>query len=152
MDLLQQAGESLAGRISYLELGPFDAMEIDPNSIEKLWVRGGFPLSFLAATEGMSMLWRRNFIKTYLERDVPQFGPRIPAETLRRFWTMLAHNQAQMLNAANLARGLGVDGKTVAGYLNLMVDLLLVRRLAPWHRNEGNVLSNLLKCTCAIAG
>jgi predicted AAA+ superfamily ATPase len=86
------------------------------------------------------MEWRRNFIRTYLERDVPQFGSRIAAETLRRFWTMLAHNQSQVLNAANLARGLGVDGKTVAGYLDLLVDLLLVRRLAPWHRNAGKRL------------
>jgi predicted AAA+ superfamily ATPase len=140
MDLLQQTGESLAGRVSYLELRPFDATEVAPTSIETLWARGGFPLSFLAGTDEMSMQWRRNFIRTYLERDVPQFGPRIPAETLRRFWTMLAHNQAQMLNAANLARGLGVDGKTVAGYLDLLVDLLLVRRLPPWHRNEGKRL------------
>ena len=140
MDLLQQSGESLAGRISYLELGPFDALEVDPLAIETLWVRGGFPLSFLAETDEVSLEWRRDFIRTYLERDVPQFGSRIPAETLRRFWTMLAHNQAQMLNAANLARGLGVDGKTVAGYLDLLVDLLLVRRLPPWHRNAGKRL------------
>lgn len=140
MDLLRQSGESLAGRISYLELGPFDALEIDPTAIERLWVRGGFPRSFLANTENISMDWRRNFIRTYLERDISQFGSRIPAETLRRFWTMLAHNQAQMLNASNLARGLGVDGKTVAGYLDLLVDLLLVRRLPAWHRNAGKRL------------
>src|SRR5580658_7613243 len=140
MDLLKQTGESLAGRISYLELGPFDALEIDPVATEKLWVRGGFPLSFLAESDDLSMQWRRDFIRTYLERDVPQFGSRIPAETLRRFWTMLAHNQTQVLNAANLARGLGVDGKTVAGYLDLLVDLLLVRRLPPWHRNAGKRL------------
>ena len=140
MDLLKQAGESLAGRISYLELGPFDALEIDPVEIETLWVRGGFPRSFLAESDDLSMEWRRDFIRTYLERDVPQFGSRIPAETLRRFWTMLAHNQTQILNAANLARGLGVDGKTVAGYLDLLVDLLLVRRLPAWHRNVGKRL------------
>src|SRR5229473_887369 len=140
MDLLKQTGESLAGRISYLELGPFDALEIDPVAIEALWVRGGFPRSFLAESDDLSMEWRRDFIRTYLERDVPQFGSRIPAETLRRFWTMLAHNQTQILNAANLARGLGVDGKTVAGYLDLLVDLLLVRRLPPWHRNAGKRL------------
>jgi predicted AAA+ superfamily ATPase len=140
MDLLQQTGESLAGRISYLELGPFDALEVDQAAIDALWVRGGFPLSFLAGTDDLSLEWRRNFIRTYLERDVPQFGLRIPAETLRRFWTMLAHCQAQVLNAANLARGLGVDGKTVAGYLDLLVDLLLVRRLQPWHRNAGKRL------------
>ncbi len=140
MDLLKQTGESLAGRISYLELGPFDALEIDPAAIETLWVRGGFPRSFLAESDDLSMEWRRDFIRTYLERDVPQFGSRIPAETLRRFWTMLAHNQTQILNAANLARGLGVDGKTVAGYLDLLVDLLLVRRLPAWHRNVGKRL------------
>ena len=140
MDLLRQTGESLAGRISYLELGPFDALEVDSAEIETLWVRGGFPRSFLAESDDLSMEWRRNFIRTYLERDVPQFGSRIAAETLRRFWTMLAHNQSQVLNAANLARGLGVDGKTVAGYLDLLVDLLLVRRLAPWHRNAGKRL------------
>ena len=140
MDLLQQSGESLAGRISYLELGPFDALEIEPVSIETLWIRGGFPRSFLAETDALSMDWRRNFIRTYLERDVPQFGSRIPAETLRRFWTMLAHNQSQMFNAANLARSLGVDGKTIASYLDLLVDLLLVRRLPAWHRNVGKRL------------
>ncbi len=140
MDLLKQSGESLAGRISYLELGPFDALEIDQASIDTLWVKGGFPRSFLAESDDVSLLWRRNFVRTYLERDIPQFGPRIPAETLRRFWTMLAHNQAQILNAANLARGLAVNGKTVAGYLDLLVDLLLVRRLPAWHRNAGKRL------------
>jgi uncharacterized protein len=140
MDLLRQSGESLAGRISYLELGPFDALEVEPSTIETLWVRGGFPRSFLAHDDALSIEWRRNFIRTYLERDVPQFGSRIPAETLRRFWTMLAHNQAQMLNAANLARALGVDGKTIAGYLDLLVDLLLVRRLPAWHHNVGKRL------------
>jgi len=140
MDRLKQSGESLAGRISYLELGPLDALEIDPASLETLWVRGGFPRSFLAESDDVSLTWRRNFIRTYLERDIMQFGPRIPAETLRRFWTMLAHNQAQTLNAANLAIGLAVDGKTVARYLDLLVDLLLVRRLPAWHRNAGKRL------------
>jgi len=123
-----------------LKLGPFDALEVGPAEIEKLWVRGGFPRSFLAATDDLSLEWRRTFIRTYLERDVPQFGSRIPAETLRRFWTMLANNQSQALNAANLAGGLGVSGKTVAGYLDLLVDLLLVRKLPPWHRNLGKRL------------
>ena len=140
MDMLKQSGESLAGRIAYLELDPFDVTEIDLASLETLWVRGGFPRSFLAESDETSLLWRRNFIRTYLERDIPQFGPRLPAETLRRFWTMLAHNQAQILNAANVARGLAVDGKTVAGYLDLLVDLLLVRRLPAWHRNAGKRL------------
>ena len=140
MDLLRQSGESLAGRISYLELGPFDVLEVDPNQIETLWTRGGFPRSFLADNDDLSIEWRRDFIRTYLERDIPQFGSRIAAETLRRFWTMLAHNQSQQLNAARLASGLGVDGKTVSGYLDLLVDLLLVRRLPAWHRNAGKRL------------
>jgi len=137
MDLLKQSGESLAGRVSYLELGPFDVLEAGAAATDTLWVRGGFPRSFLAESDDLSLQWRRDFIRTYLERDIPQFGSRIPAETLRRFWTMLAHNQAQILNAASLARGLAVDGKTVAGYLDLLVDLLVVRRLPAWHRNVG---------------
>jgi predicted AAA+ superfamily ATPase len=104
------------------------------------WVRGGLPRSFLADSDEISLLWRRNFVRTYLERDIPQFGPGIPAETLLRFWTMLAHNRTQIHNAANIARGLAVDGKTAAGYLDLMVDLLLVRRLPTWHRNAGKRL------------
>jgi len=140
MDLLRQSGETLAGRIAYLELNPFDVLEVNAKDGERLWVRGGFPDSFLASNDGRSLSWRENFIRTYLERDVPQLGPRIPAETLRRFWVMLAHTQGGLLNAAALARGLGVDGKTVAKYLDLMVDLLLVRRLMPCHRNMGKRL------------
>ncbi len=151
MDLLRQSGESLAGRISYLELGPFDALEVAPDALETLWVRGGFPRSFLADSDDLSMKWRRDFIRTYLERDIPQFGSRIPAETLRRFWTMLAHNQSQMLNAANLARGLGVDGKTVASYLDLLVDLCSCaacpRGIATW----ANGWSSRQKFMCATA-
>jgi uncharacterized protein len=140
MDLLAQSGESLAGRISYLEMHPFDAFETRPEDTERLWLRGGFPDSFLASTEGASLRWRRDFIRTYLERDVPALGPRVAAETLRRFWTMLAHNQSGLLNASELARSLGVDSKTTASYLDLLVDLLLVRRLEPWHRNVGKRL------------
>lgn len=140
MDLMQQAGETLAGRIAYLELSPIDVLEITPDEHDKLWIRGGFPDSLLATNDAKSIVWRQDFIRTYLERDVPQLGPRIPAETLRRFWVMLAHIQGGLLNAASLSRGLGVDGKTVAKYLDLMADLLLVRRLAPWHRNVGKRL------------
>ena len=140
IDLLKQSGETLAGRITYMELESFDALEVPADELNKLWIRGGFPSSFLAEDDVSSLKWRRDFIRTYLEREIPQLGPRIPAETLRRFWTMLAHNQAELLNAANLARGLGVDGKTVAGYLDLLVDLLLVRRLSAWHRNDGKRL------------
>jgi predicted AAA+ superfamily ATPase len=140
IDLLRQSSESLAGRIAYLELAPINAAEVGPKRLNAVWLRGGFPESLLAADDAASLRWRRNFIRTYLERDIPQLGPRIPAETLRRFWTMLAHVQAGLHNAAQLARSLGVDGKTVASYLDLLVDLLLVRRLPAWHRNEGKRL------------
>lgn len=135
LDLLRQSGESLAGRIAHLELTPLDILEVGAAKIDTLWIRGGFPESYLAANGKQSLRWRNDFIRTYLERDIPQLGPRIPAETLRRFWTMLAHHQSGLLNAAELARSLAVDGKTVAKYLDLMVDLLLVRRLPPLHRN-----------------
>jgi len=113
---------------------------VNPAQLENLWVRGGFPSSFLADDDAISLRWRQDFIRTYLERDVSQLGPRVPAETLRRLWTMLAHSQASLLNAASLARGLGLDGKTIARYLDLLVDLLLVRRLPAWHRNAGKRL------------
>lgn len=140
IELLRQSGESLAGRIAYLELGPLNLREVGAASCDRLWVRGGFPDSFLADSDAASAVWREYFIRTYLERDIPMLGPRLPAEMLRRFWTMLAHLQGGLLNAAQLARGLGVDGKTVARYLDLLVDLLLVRRLPPFHANVGKRL------------
>lgn len=140
IELLKQSGETLAGRIAYTELGPIDALEVLPADLDRLWVRGGFPDSFLAANDRASLRWRQDFIRAYLERDIPMLGPRIAAETLRRFWTMLAHRQSGLLNAAELARALGIDGKTVASYLDLLVDLLLVRRLEPWHSNAGKRL------------
>ncbi|SMH54871.1 ATP-binding protein [Mesorhizobium australicum] len=135
MELLRQSGESLAGRIAYLEMQPIDGLEVPAPDTDRLWVRGGFPDSYLASSDRISMRWRQDFIRTYLERDIPALGPRIPAETLRRFWTMLAHQQSGLLNAAQLAGSLGVTGKTIASYLDLLVDLLLVRRLEPWHAN-----------------
>ncbi len=140
IDLLRQSGESLAGRVSYLELGPLSAREIDKEETLKLWNRGGFPESFLAPDDNESARWREDFIRTYLERDIPQLGPRIPAETLRRFWTMLAHRQGGLFNASELARGLDVTGVTAGRYLDLLVDLLLVRRLQPWASNQGKRL------------
>jgi hypothetical protein len=140
IDLLHQSSESLAGRIAYLELAPLDSLEVNADQQTDLWIRGGFPRSLLAASEDSSAAWRENFITTYLERDIPQLGPRIPAETLRRFWTMLAHRQGALLNAAELARSLAVDGKTITRYLDLLVDLLLVRRLTPFHANVGKRL------------
>ncbi len=140
LDLLRQSSETLAGRLAYLELFPLSSLEVKSQEVQRLWNRGGFPESFLAKSEAESFNWRTHFIKTYLERDIPQLGPRIPSETLRRFWTMLAHNQGQQLNAASLARGLDVSGVTIARYLELMVDLLLVRRLKPWGSNLGRRL------------
>lgn len=140
LDLLKQSGETLAGRIAYLELAPFHILETGEHSSENLWVAGGFPESLLASDSRQSLRWRQDFIRTYLERDIPQFGPRIAAEALRRFWVMLAHNQGGLLNTAQFSRNLGVDVKTVNGYLDLLVDLMLVRRLPPWHANIGKRL------------
>lgn len=140
LDLLQQSGETLAGRIAYLELGPLDILETGADAADTLWLRGGFPESFTAASAARSLRWRQHFIRTYLERDIPQFGPRIAAETLRRFWTMLAHHQSGLLNVAQLARNLGVDAKTAQAYIDLLCDLLLVRRLPSWHANIGKRL------------
>lgn len=137
LDLLAQSGETLAGRIAYLELGPLQLRETGASTLDELWLRGGFPESFGARSEAASLRWRQNFIRAYLERDVPLFGPRLPAETLRRLWTMLAHSQGGLLNAADLARSLGIDVRTTNRYIDLLVDLLLVRRLPPWHANVG---------------
>ena len=140
IELLRQTSETLAGRIAFCELFPLTATEMASGDINTLWQRGGFPESFLAGTDAESLNWRLHFIRTYLERDIPQFGPRIPAETLRRFWTMLAHNQGATLNASALARGLDVTGVTISRYLDLLVDLLLVRRLQPWTSHQGKRL------------
>lgn len=140
LDLLQQSGETLAGRIAYLELGPLNILETGKEQSDRLWLRGGFPESFMAASDARSLRWRQNFIRAYLERDIPQFGPRIAAETLRRFWTMLAHHQSGLLNVAQLARNIGVDAKTAQSYIDLLCALLLVRRLPPWHANIGKRL------------
>ena len=140
LDVLHQSGETLAGRIAYLELGPLNVLETGQSAQDALWLRGGFPQSLTAPSDARSLRWRENFIRTYLERDIPQFGPRIAAETLRRFWTMLAHHQGGLLNVAQLARNLGVDVKTAQSYIDLLCDLLLVRRLAPWYTNTGKRL------------
>ena len=142
LDLMRQSGETLAGRVSYLELQPFDVLEVGPTPADRdrLWLRGGFPESFLASSHERSLRWRHDFIRSYLERDIPQLGPRIAADRLRTFWTMLAHHQGGVLNVAQLARNLGVDAKTAGSYIDLLVDLLLVRRLPPWHANVGKRL------------
>lgn len=139
VDLLRQSGETLAGRIEYIDMAPLNSLEAGSEtdfSPDRLWVRGGFPDSYLASDDEDSYAWRRNFIRTYLERDVPQFGLRIPSETLERLWIMLAHSQGQMLNASSLAKSLSVSAPTVSSYIDLLVDLLLVRRLPPLHANS----------------
>lgn len=140
-ELLAQSGESLAGRVSYQELSPLGVTEVPGDDHDTLWVRGGFPESFLASDAIASQDWRGNLIKTYLERDIPELGIRIPSEALYRLWTMLAHNQGCVLNAAQLARNLGVDGKTVVRYIDVLADLMLVRRLQPYFVNVGKRLT-----------
>jgi uncharacterized protein len=137
MDLLRQSSESLAGRISYIEMSGFNVLEISDNhqEVQKLWLRGGFPDSYLSENDKLSMNWLENLIRTYLERDIQQVGFRIPATRLRRLWTMLAHLQGETVNFSKLAANLEVDGKTVSNYIDILVDLLLVRRLEPWHVN-----------------
>ena len=144
MVLLKQSSESLAGRLATLELTPLLAEEVSAvgRSVDTLWVRGGFPDSYLAKDDVRSFRWRSAFIQTYLERDIPALGPRIPAETLRRFWTMLAGAQGSILNHSVLAQSLSISGQTITRYLDLLVDLLLVRRLQPW---SGNVIKRLAK-------
>ncbi|MDP2817258.1 MAG: ATP-binding protein [Polaromonas sp.] len=136
-ELLRQSGESLAGRIAYLELPPLQPLELKAGEQDQLWLRGGFPSSFLASSQPKSMSWRQNLINTYLQRDIPAYGTRIPAETLRRLWTMLAHHQGGLLDVSTLGRNLMLDAKTVHRYLDLFVDLMLLRRLSPWHSNVG---------------
>ncbi len=138
--LLQQSAESLAGRVRYIEMPPLLLDEVGADRLNELWLRGGFPESFQTGSDRHSLAWREDFLRTYLERDIPALGPRIPATTLRRFWTMLAHAQGGLLNASALAEGLGVSGQTVGRYLDLLADLMLVRRLQPWHENVGKRL------------
>lgn len=147
LDLLRQSGESLAGRISYIDVTPLTVSEIgsDRASREKLWLRGGFPESYLASDDQESYVLRKDFIRTYLERDIPMFGVRIPATTLDRFWTMLAHRQGSPLNASELARSLEVSASSVGRYVDLLCDLLLVRRLPPYVANVGKRLTKAPK-------
>lgn len=135
--LLRQASESLAGRIVYHELGPLTLAETGARGLasQRLWVRGGYPASFLAPSEPASFAWREAFMQTYLERDLPQLGLRIPAPQLHRFWQMLAHAQGQLWNASGMAAGLGITSPTTAHYLNILEETFVVRRLPPYHTN-----------------
>lgn len=134
-DLLRQSSESLAGRIGYHRLHGFALDEVGPAALDRLWLRGGFPRSFLAPGEAESFEWRRSFLQTFLERDLPQLGIRTPAETLRRFWSMVAHYHAQTWNGAEIARAFGVGESSVRRYLDLLTDALVLRQLPPWHAN-----------------
>jgi predicted AAA+ superfamily ATPase len=143
--LMQQSSESLAGRVAYVELPPLQAPEIFTDlpsvaDLNALWVRGGFPMSWLAPSDADSMTWREVFMATYLEKDIPALGPRIPATTLRRLWTMLAHHQGELLDLSKLAAALAISGQTVSRYIDLLCDLMLVRRLPAWHGNVGKRL------------
>ena len=149
MELLRQSSESLAGRISYLELGPLSAREIRVDegfegqpfkNLDQLWLQGGFPLSYLRFDQAESLQWRIDFIQTYLARDLPQLGLQVATDQLERFWTMLANDQGELFNAQRYARSLGVSGHTIARYLDILDKLLLVRILQPWHANTGKRL------------
>lgn len=137
IDLMRQSSESLAGRISYIEMGGLNVTEINGSQQDRqnLWQRGGFPDSYLATDDGLAMDWLENLVRTYLERDIPQMGFRVPAVRLRRLWTMLAHLQGETVNYSKLASNLEVDAKTVNNYIDVLTGLLLVRRLEPWHAN-----------------
>jgi predicted AAA+ superfamily ATPase len=142
LDLMRQSSETLAGRVAYLDIAPLNILEAAPAGIKDadLWVRGGFPDSLLATDDTQSLDWRRDFIRSYLERDVPMFAPRLPAETIGRLWTMIAHQQGSLLNQARIAGALGVANPTIDRYVDLLVDLQLVRRLRPWGGNIGKRL------------
>jgi uncharacterized protein len=135
--LIGGASESLAGRVEFVDLHGFDMTETGNGSWERLWIRGGFPRSFLAGSEADSVAWREGLIRTFLQRDLPELGIRIPSAAMRRFWTMLAHYHGRLWNAAELSRALGLSDKTVRGYLDILTDTFMVRQLQPWHANVG---------------
>jgi hypothetical protein len=136
-DLLRQSSESLAGRIAYYELPGLAVREVSFEHADRLWVRGGFPKSFLSRSDRESMEWRQSFIRTFLERDLPALGVNVAADTMRRFWSMIAHHHAQLWNASEIGRSFGVADTTVRNYLDKLTDALVVRQLKPWHENLG---------------
>jgi predicted AAA+ superfamily ATPase len=136
-DLMRQSSESLAGRIERIEIGGFTLSELGPQTSSRLWRRGAFPRSYLARSERDSVAWRKQFLQTLLERDLPQWGVRVPATALLRFWAMVAHSHGQVWNASEPARALGVNPSTTHRYLDLLADALMLRQLQPWHANLG---------------
>ena len=139
-DLVKEVSESLAGRVAYHDLGPLAVDETGVREWRKLWLRGGFPRSYLADEDTASALWREDFIRSYLERDVPALGISIPAETLRRFWVMVSHYHGQVLNLSELGRSFGVSDHTVRRYLEILTGTFMIRLLPPWHANVGKRL------------
>jgi predicted AAA+ superfamily ATPase len=135
--LVRGVSETLAGRVEFVELTGFDAQEAGADAWERLWIRGGFPRAFLARSAADSVRWREGFIRTFLERDIPQLGITIPAAAMRRFWTMLAHYHGQTWNGSDLARSMGLSDKTVRTYLDILTGTFMVRQLQPWHQNVG---------------
>lgn len=136
-DIVRNASESLAGRVEFIELSGFDLSETGAESLDVLWLRGGFPRSFLALSDEDSLAWREGFIRTFLERDIPQLGIPIPAAAMRRFWTMLAYHHGQTWNASELGRSMGLSDKTVRSYLDILSGTFMVRQLQPWFENTG---------------
>jgi predicted AAA+ superfamily ATPase len=136
-DIVKKAYESLAGRVEFVELAGFGLPELGAEKMDKLWVRGGFPRSFLSGSDEDSMAWREGFIRTFLTRDIPHLGIAIPPETMRRFWTMLAHYHSQTWNASELARSMGLSDKTVRSYLDILTGTFMIRQLLPWYENIG---------------
>lgn len=136
-EIVKSASETLAGRLEFIELQGFDLSEAEGDALEALWVRGGFPRSFLADSETNSLAWREGFIRTFLERDIPQLGINIPAMAMRRFWTMLAHYHGQTWNAAEIGRSMGLSDKTVRSYLDILTGTFMIRQLQPWFENVG---------------
>ena len=135
--LIKNTSETLAGRIEFVDLGGFDMWEVGIDELDKLWIRGGYPKSFLADSDENSRAWRDNFIRTFLERDIPLLGFKVSAITMRRFWTMIAHSHGQTLNATEIARSLGITDKTVRNYLDILEGTYMVRQLNPWHEDLG---------------
>lgn len=139
-DLIQQSSESLAGRIAYHELSGFSMSDLGADQWQKLWMRGGFPLAYMAKSEKASQLWRQSYIQTFLERDIPQLGISIPSPTLRRFWMMLCHYHGQNMNYSEFARSFGVSDMTIRRYLDILEGTFMIRVLQPWHTNLGKRL------------
>ena len=135
LELIRHSSESLAGRIIYHELSPFSLSEINSENIQKLWLRGGYPESYISRNNDESYVWREAFIKSYLETDIPQLGIRIPAQQLRRFWTMIAHSHGQLWNASKIAGSLGISAPTVMSYLDILEETFIVRQLRPYYSN-----------------